>query len=114
MQTFSLGKVTVPTAGTRVNLGTLLPANFPADHKAARVIVSQISSTGNVVFGTAAVVASTLAGAIKQFLLPGTSGLRDSYVHEDGSSQGNSLHVDDYAIDVATNGDGLIISIEVR
>jgi hypothetical protein len=81
MQTFSLGKVTVPAAGTRVNLGTVLPANFPADHKATRIIVSQVSgTTGVTVFGTSAVVASTRAGTIKEFQPPASTGLK-GYLH---------------------------------
>jgi|SRR5690242_16562231 len=115
MQTFSLGKVAVAAAGTRVNLGTLLPTNFPADHKAARIIISQIlGTTGAVVFGTSAVVASTLVGAIKQFSPAAASGVSDTHTHADNSVGGNPLHVDDYALDVAVNGEGVIVSIVVR
>ena len=115
MQTFSLGKVAVSSAGTRVNLKDVLPAGFPADHKFARIVVSQVvGATGAVVFGTAAVVASTLAGAIKQFAPAAASGRTDTYVHEDQTQTGNPLKVDDYALDVAVNGEGAIVSIVVR
>ena len=115
MQTFSLGKVAVATAGTRVNLKDVLPAGFPADHKCARIILSQIlGTTGAVVFGNAAVVASTLVGVIKQFAPAAATGSTDTYTHADNSVSGNPLHVDDYALDVAANGEGLIVSIVVR
>jgi hypothetical protein len=93
----------------------VLPANFPADHKCSRIIVSQVvGATGAAVFGTAAVVAATLAGAIKQFAPAAASGTTDTYIHADNSSEGNPLKVDDYAVDVAVNGEGLIVSIVVR
>ena len=115
MQTFPLGKVAVSTAGTRVPLSSLLPANFPADHKCSRIIVSQIvGTTGAVVFGNAAVVAATLVGAIKQFAPAAASGVTDTYIHSDGGVDGNPLKVDDYAIDVAVNAEGPIVSIVVR
>jgi hypothetical protein len=106
--------VAVTTAGTPTLLSSVLPANFPADHKCARIILTQCASTGKVTFGTTAVVASTLVGAIKQILPPAATGLTDTYIHEDGSNEGNPLHADDYAFDVATNGDGVIVSIVVR
>jgi hypothetical protein len=115
MQTFSLGKVAVTTAGTRVNLKDVLPAGFPTDHKCARIVVSQVvGATGAVVFGTTAVVASSLVGAIKQFAPAAASGLTDTYIHDDNTRTGNPLHVDDFALDVAVNSEGLIVSIEVR
>ncbi len=115
MQSFPLGKVAVANAGTRVALSSLLPAGFPADHKCSRIIVSQIvGTTGAVVFGTNAVVASTLVGAIKQFAPAAASGATDTYIHSDNSSTGNPLKVDDYSVDVAVNGEGPIVTIVVR
>jgi hypothetical protein len=115
MQIFSLGKVAVATAGTPVALSSLLPANFPSNGSCARIIVSQVmGTTGKPCFGTTAVVASTLAGTIKQFAPAATSGLTDTYVHDPGAEGGNPLNVNNYAIDVTVNGEGLIVSIEVR
>ncbi len=83
--------------------------------KCARIIVSQIvGTTGAVVFGTVAVVAATLVGAIKQFAPAAASGVIDTYTHADNANEGNPLKVDDYALDVAVNGEGLIVSIVVR
>jgi len=122
MQVFTLGKVSVPTAGTAVSLATALPANFPSDHKCYPIIVSPPkSNTGVAVFGTSGnnaesptVVASTLVGAIKEFLPTGSTGIKDSFELEDDSGFGNNLHIDDYALDTAVNGEGLIFVILVR
>lgn len=115
MQVFSLGKVAVPTPGTAVTLASALPASFPADHKCAAIIVSPpASNSGKATFGTTAVVASTLVGAIKEFLPTGSTGLKDTFILSDGSNEGNSIRVDDYALDVATGNDGLVFAILVR
>ncbi len=68
MQTFALGKIAVPTAGTAVPLSSVLPAGFPANGKCAAIVVSPpASNTGKAVFGTTAVLAATLVGAVKEF-----------------------------------------------
>ena len=114
MEIFSLGKVTVATAGTRVPLSSVLPSNFPSNNSCARIIVSQVmGTTGKPCFGTTGVVASTLVGAIKQFAPSASSGLMDTYVHGQGPEGGNPLNAGDYAIDVTVSGEGLIVSIEV-
>lgn len=121
MQSISFGKVTVAVAGTRVNLGTAAAALvaagtivLPKDHKIAAIIVSQTASTGNVVFGTSAVVASTLVGAIKEFVPPAATGLRDTYIHSNDCCGGDPMFLDDYAIDVGSNNDGAIISVLIN
>jgi hypothetical protein len=40
--------------------------------------------------------------------------LTDTYVHDPGAEGGNPLNINNYAIDVTVNGEGLIVSIEVR
>ena len=115
MEIFSLGKVTVATAGTSVPLSSVVPSNFPSNNSCARIVVSQVmGTTGKPCFGTTAVVAATLVGAIKQFAPSASSGVTDTYVHGQGSEDGNPLNAGDYAIDVTVNGEGLIVSIEVR
>jgi len=115
MEIFPLGKVTVTTAGTAVPLSSVLPSNFPSTDSCARIVVSQVlGTTGSPCFGTTAVVAATLAGTIKQFAPAAASGVTDTYVHGQGAEGGNLLNVNDYAIDATVNGEGLIVSIEVR
>ncbi len=115
MQTFSLGLVTVTTAGTRVPLASVLPADFPSNGKCAAIVVSPpASNTGKAVFGTTAVIAASLVGVVKEFLPPASTGAKDSYVHKDVSNEGNPINANDYALDVAVNGEGLIVAIVVR
>ena len=98
----SLGRVNVASAGTPVRLATSpTPCN--------RIRVSVIAGlTGKCYFGTAGVNHSTLAGVIKE-LWPNAGGVDDAYelLSEDDS---NSLHLEDYWIDVAVSGEGLIVS----
>lgn len=116
METLSLGKVTVATAGTPTQIKNLLPAAlpgwFPANHKVYRINVQQAGNTGKVSFGTSTVNAATLAGTIYQLLPEATSALKDSYRHEAPDS-GNQLQLDDYYLDVTVSGEGALISIDV-
>jgi hypothetical protein len=97
-----LGRVNVPASGTAVRLAaTPTPCS--------RIRVSVVAGlTGKCYFGTSAVDHSTRAGVIKE-LWPNGGGVDDAYeiYTEDGS---NSLHLEDYSIDVAISGEGLIVS----
>jgi uncharacterized protein (UPF0254 family) len=103
MITIPLGKIAVATAGTIVQV-TSAPTFCHA------IIVSQIAaSTGVAHFGTSTLVASTLVGVVKTFLKPSTTGLADVLVLK--SPGGNLLNAADYWVDVAVNGEGLLVSL---
>ncbi len=112
MQTFPLGKVFVMTAGTPTTLASALPANFPADHKFHKLIVSQVfGTTGRICFGTTTVLAATLAGTIKEFFPTAATGLADTFTLCGGLS--NELNATDYAVDATVNSEGVLISAVV-
>jgi hypothetical protein len=99
----SLGRVNVATPGTPVQLAASpTPCN--------RIRVSVIAGlTGKCYFGTAGVNHSTLVGVIKELWPNSGGGVDDAYEvwSEDGT---DSLHLEDYWIDVAVAAEGLIVA----
>lgn len=99
----SLGRVNVTTSGTPVQLSSV-PLTC------SRIHFSVIAGlTGKVYLGTSAVNHSTLAGVIKEFWPNQSGGVDDSYELNCGTD-GNLLNLQDYWLDVAVSGEGLIVS----
>lgn len=99
----SLGRVNVAAAGTRVQLAT---TRTPC----SRIRVSVVAGlTGKMYLGTKTLVGSTLTGVIKELWPNSSGGVDDSYEIATGSDS-NMLDLQDYYIDAAVSGEGLIVA----
>jgi hypothetical protein len=107
MQVISLGKITVSSAGTPVQASS-------TSILAHKVIIEPLSTnSGKSYVGTSAITVSSGAGLIKTFLAVAASGINDQLVISAGD-QGNSIDVSQFWFDVATNGQGFIVSYVLR
>jgi|SRR5579871_511792 len=127
MHVVSLGKVVVPSPGSPVLLGAILtalnvPDNVLPDRKCHRIEAwPLLANTGAVFFGLSStaraaggVLMSKSSGknVIKQLQVPASSGHQD--FAELSAGAGNSILVDDYAIDSTNAGEGLDIFLTVQ
>ena len=100
----SLGRVNVITAGTAVQLST---TSKPCSHIRLSVVAGL---TGKMYLGRKGFVAgSAMTGVIKEFAPNPSGGVDDSYDIQIGSD-GNRLNLQDYWIDAAVSGEGLIVA----
>lgn len=107
MQARSLGKVSVPSAGT--------PRQVVTDGGlvVARIRIQAVqANTGKVFIGVAGMDKTTFAGCIAEFAIPGSDQPSAFEVaSEDGT---NALRLADYFVDAAVNGEGVIVSYWIR
>jgi hypothetical protein len=128
MHAISLGKVTVPTPGVPVLLGTVLTAlNLTDDVVPLRKFYKiecwpLLANVGIGYFGLSptaraagGVVMNKATGKniVKQTQVPATTGHQDAAVLE-ASGDGNSLLIDDYAVDAASANDGFTVFLTVK
>jgi hypothetical protein len=103
MQATALGKVSVPTAGTPVQL-TSDKTIF-----ASKIVFTTVNIAGRMFVGKAGMNKTTGAGVITEmFPYAASNGAPDRFEIE--SEDANLLRVSDYWIDAATNGDGLYVT----
>jgi hypothetical protein len=100
----SLGRVNVPTPGTRVPLST-----NPAI-TASKLFVQVIPGlTGKTYFGSATLNKSTLAG-VTRILWPNPTGGFSEIFFLESQDGTNSIRLEDYAIDADVAGEGLLVT----
>jgi hypothetical protein len=104
MQPTFLGKVTVASAGT--------PVQLLADPtvRACAILVATIPGlTGNIFIGGAGLNQTTLQGVMIQFNAPTAQGPPDQFLlaSEDAT---NSLLVADYFLDASVSGEGALVT----
>ncbi len=125
MHAVSLGYVIVAAAGTPTNLGTVLTAlNLPADVLQGRKVYCVevrplLTNTGKSYVGLKStargaggvgMTVSTGVNVLKQFQPPSATGIQDRFELEGAD---NDVLVDDYAIDVAVNGEGVSVVLTI-
>lgn len=99
MKCFPLGKIVVPTPGTRVAVTadqTIYAAMIEFDADPAMT-------------GATATVKDNASGTVIAPLLKPASGYSDSW-QTPSASEGNPIRVADFAVDVATAGDGVFVT----
>lgn len=99
----SKGKVTVPVAGTPVQL-----AAIAAPVRSIR-FSAIAGNTGRVYLGCSGLTASTGAGVIKEFAPNPTGGVDDSFTLP--VLERETYNPTDFWIDAAVSGEGLVVSL---
>jgi hypothetical protein len=97
-----LGKITVTTAGTPVQITATPTACY------GFIVSPDIANAGATHFGVAGLVKATRAGVIRTFLKPAATGEGD-YIRIT-SPGGNILNLADYWIDAETSADAMLVS----
>lgn len=110
---FSLGKITVPAAGTPVNVPVPVlpgagPAVPPLSTVHAFVVEVLAGNTGKIYIGVAGMNKTTLVGVIVVLPVP-TANLIPTF-SVSLTAAANALSLSDLWIDADTNGEGVLIS----
>ncbi len=110
VQQLSLGKVTVVTAGTPVQVDlTVLPADNRQSPRVHAYIVQALSANvGKVYIGTLGMNKSTLAGVLAVLPIP-TANLVPT-LSVSVAQAANGLNLSDLWFDADTSGEGVLVS----
>ena len=105
----SVGKISVATSGTPVQVSTNL--SLYVNRVRFAVVIGQ---TGRVFLGTSGMNKTTGAGIVKEFWPTGAGGaIADSWEIHDPTGA-NTLRLADFWVDANTAGEGLMVSYFTR